>query len=67
MKRHLDNTVEKDSASKWYNEKLLFEMVKNIQVVFQKGTVKGQKGKKTLTLTDMPFKKQSIFFKYLLY
>jgi hypothetical protein len=61
MKRHFDNTVEKDSASKWYTRKLLFEMVKNIQVVFGKGTVKGQKRKKIQTLTDMPFKKQSIF------
>jgi hypothetical protein len=42
-------------------------MVKNIQVAFGKGTVRGQKGKKTLTSTDMPFKKQSIFCKYLPY
>jgi hypothetical protein len=40
-------------------------MVKNIEVVFGKGTVKGQKRKKTLT--DIPFKKQSIFFKYIPY
>jgi hypothetical protein len=49
--------VEKDSAPKWYNRKLLFEMVKNIQVVFGKVTVKGQKRKKAPTLNDMPFKK----------
>jgi hypothetical protein len=61
MKRHLNNTVEKDSAPKLYTGKLLFEMVKNIQVVFGKGTVEGQKRKKIPTLTDMPFKKQSIF------
>jgi hypothetical protein len=42
-------------------------MVKNIQVVFGNGTVKAQKRKKTPTSTDMPFKKQSIFFKYLPY
>jgi hypothetical protein len=41
--------------------KLLFEMVKNIQVIFRKGTVKGQKRKKTPTSTHIPFKKQSIF------
>jgi hypothetical protein len=40
MKRYFDNTVEKDSAPKWYTEKLLFEMVKNIQVVFGMKTVK---------------------------
>jgi hypothetical protein len=36
-------------------------MVKNIKVVFGKGIVKEQKRKKTPTLTDIPFKKQSIF------
>jgi hypothetical protein len=61
MKRYFDNTIEKDNAPKWYSGKLLFEMVKNIQVVFGKGTVKGQKRKKTPTSTDMPFNKQSIF------
>jgi hypothetical protein len=67
MKMHLDNTVEKDSALKQYTTKLVFELVKNIEVVFGKGTIKGQKRKKTLTLTDIPLNKQSIFFKYLLY
>jgi hypothetical protein len=42
-------------------------MVKKIKVVFGKGTVKGLKRKKTPTLTDISFKKQSIFFKYLSY
>jgi hypothetical protein len=46
MKRYFDNTVEKYSAPKWYTRKLLFEMVKNIQVIFGKRTVKGQKKKK---------------------
>jgi hypothetical protein len=46
-KGHFDNMVEKDSALKRYTGKLLFEMVKNIQVVFRKRTVKGQKRKKT--------------------
>jgi hypothetical protein len=46
MKRYFDNTVKKDSASKWHTAKLLFKMLKNIQVVFGKGTVKGQKRKK---------------------
>jgi hypothetical protein len=67
MKQYFDNTVEKDSALKRYIGKLLFEMVNNIQVVFGKGTVKGQKRKKTPTLTDIPFKKQSIFCMYLPY
>jgi hypothetical protein len=41
MKMHFDNTIEKDSASKQYTGKLVFEMVKNIKVVFGKGTIKG--------------------------
>jgi hypothetical protein len=67
MKMHFDNIVEKDSAPKQYTRKLVFEMVKSIEVVFRKGTVKGQKKKKTPTLTDIPFKKQLIFFMYLPY
>jgi hypothetical protein len=67
MKSHFDNTIEKDSALKQYTEKLIFEMVKNIEVVFGKGIVKRLKRKKTSTPTDISFKKQLIFFKYLLY
>jgi hypothetical protein len=67
MKNHFDNTVGKDSALKQYTGKLIFEIVKNIEVIFGKGTIKGHKRKKTPTLTDIPFKKLSIFFKYLLY
>jgi hypothetical protein len=43
MKIHFNNTIEKDSALKWYTEKLLFKTLKNIQVVFGKETVKRQK------------------------
>jgi hypothetical protein len=57
MKMHFDNTVEKDSALKQYTRKLVFEMVKTIEVLFGKGTVNKQKRKKTLTLIDIPFKK----------
>jgi hypothetical protein len=67
MKNHFDNTVGKDSALKQYTGKLVFEIVKNIEVVFGKETIKGHKRKKTLTLTDIPFKKLSIFFKCLPY
>jgi hypothetical protein len=61
IKIHFDNTVEKDSAPKQYTGKLVFEMVENIEVVFGKGTVNGQKRKKTPTLTYIYFKKYSIF------
>jgi hypothetical protein len=37
---HFDNFIEKDSAPKQYTRKLVFEMVKNIEVVFGKGTIK---------------------------
>jgi hypothetical protein len=47
----------KDSAPKQYTRKLVFEMVKNIEVVFGKETVKKQKRKKTPTPTDIHFKK----------
>jgi hypothetical protein len=57
MKRYFDNTIKKDSVLKRYTGKLLFEMVKSIQVLFVKGTIMGQKRKKTSTSTDMPFKK----------
>jgi hypothetical protein len=66
MKIYFDNTVKKYSALKLYTEKLLFEMVKNIQVVFGKGTIKGQKRKKTPTrLTYLSRNNQ--YFKYLPY
>jgi hypothetical protein len=45
MKMHFDNTIKKDSAPKQYTGKLVFKMVKNIEVIFGKGTVKGQKKK----------------------
>jgi hypothetical protein len=41
MKIHFDNIVVKDSALKQYTRKLVFEMVKNIDVLFGKGTIKG--------------------------
>jgi hypothetical protein len=40
-----------------YTGKLLFEMVKNIQVVFGKRTIKGLKRKNIPTSTHIPFKK----------
>ena len=47
--------------------KFVFEMVKNIKVVFRK-SVMGKKQKKIEKAPkDSPFKKQSIFFRYLPY
>ena len=36
IKIHFDNTVKKDSAPKQYTGKLVFEMVENIEVVFER-------------------------------
>jgi hypothetical protein len=45
----------------------MFEMIKNINIVFEK-PVKGKKRKKNEKApNDSPFKKQSIFFRYLPY
>jgi hypothetical protein len=47
--------------------KFVFEMIKNINIVFGKA-VKGKKRKKNeKPPKDSPFKKQSIFFRYLSY
>jgi hypothetical protein len=46
MKIYFDNTVKKDSALKRYTGKLLFEMVKNIEVVFGKRTLRDKRERK---------------------
>jgi hypothetical protein len=66
MKMHFDNTVKKDSALKQYTRKLVFEMVKNIEVVFRKGTVKGQK-RENSNSDRHTFQEAINFFKYLSY
>jgi hypothetical protein len=57
-----DSTIENRETPKHRDGKLVFEMVKNINVVFGK-PVKGIKRKKSeKPPKDLPFKKQSIFF-----
>jgi hypothetical protein len=59
--------IENGEALKHRDGKFVFEMVKNINVVFGK-PVKGIKRKKIeKSPKDSPFKKQSIFFRYLPY
>jgi hypothetical protein len=54
-------------APKHQDDKFVFEMIKNINVIFGK-PVKGIKRKKSEKPSkDSPFKKQSIFFLYLPY
>jgi hypothetical protein len=59
--------IENEEAPKHRDDKFVFEMIKNIKVVFEK-PVKGEKRKKNVKAPkDSPFKKQSIFFRYLPY
>jgi hypothetical protein len=66
-KTRFDDTIKNDEASKHRDGKFVFAMIKNINVIFGK-PVKGKKRKKTKKAPmDLPFKKQSIFFRYLPY
>jgi hypothetical protein len=66
-KTQFDGTIKNEEALKHQDGKFVFEMIKNINIVFRK-PVKGKKGKKSEKAPkDSPFKEQSIFFKYLLY
>src|SRR6266542_48463 len=73
MKKYFDNTEEKEVAPRHLYGKLVFEMMKNIKVVFGKLPKPMQKRKKTggsdkQAKKDEPtFKKQSVFYKYLPY
>jgi hypothetical protein len=59
--------IENEEAPKHRGGKFVFEMVKNINVVFGK-LVKGQKRKENKKAPKgSPFKKQSIFLRYLPY
>ena len=66
MKKFFDNTSEQDTGPKPRSRALVFEMVKNIKVIFGKPT-KGKRRKKSKMPTNMLWKKMLIFFKYLLY
>ena len=64
-----DNKPKTESApdrhKNWHH---VFEMVKNIQVVFDKKTLEGKtRDRSTPPVPGVPFKKLSIFFKYLPY
>jgi hypothetical protein len=57
-----DGTIKNGEALKHRDGKFVFEMIKNINVIFGK-PVKGIKSKKReKPPKDSPFKKQSIFF-----
>jgi hypothetical protein len=63
-----DGTIENGETLKRRDGKFVFEMVKNINVIFGK-PLKGKRKRKKSEKPpkDSPFKKQSIFFRYLPY
>jgi hypothetical protein len=66
-KTQFNSLIENEEAPKHRDGKFSFQMIKNINVVFRK-SMKGKKSKKNeKTPKDSPFKRQSIFFRYLLY
>jgi hypothetical protein len=76
MARLFDNTVENDLPPETRTGKQVFNMTKNIKIVFRKGKKKVGKRKKatdqdntdaTYEETALPFNKHSIFFRYLDY
>jgi hypothetical protein len=59
--------IENGDAPKHRDDKFVFEMIKNFNIIFRK-PMKGIKRKKSEKAPkDSPFKKQSIFFRYLPY
>ena len=67
MTQQFDGKEEKELPPKHRDGRFVFEMVRNIHVVFGKA-MKGKKRKKTEKASkDVPFKKQSIFYRYLPY
>jgi hypothetical protein len=62
-----DGTIENGDAPKHQDDKFVFEMIKNFNIIFGK-PMKGIKRKKSeKPPKDSPFKKQSIFYRYLPY
>jgi hypothetical protein len=64
-----ENKPETESSSERHkNRQHMFEMVKNIHVVFGKKNLDGAKrDRSTHHVPGIPFKKQSIFYKHLSY
>jgi hypothetical protein len=61
---NFDSTIKNGEAPKHRDDKYVFEMIRNINVVSWKH-VKGKKSKKSeKPPKDLPFKKQLIFFQY---
>jgi hypothetical protein len=66
-KTWFDGTIENEEAPKHRDGKFVFEMIKNIKVVFGKPVKEKKRKKNEKAPKDSPFKKQSILFRYLTY
>jgi hypothetical protein len=70
MKDHFDNMIHKDGAPQYLNGKKVFEMVQKVKIKHGNKSLKKHPNKKKNTpfiVDGAPFKKSSIFFKYLEY
>lgn len=67
MATFFDKTVEEGTAPEAKDGSTVFKLTKNIKVVFGKGKTALGKRKKEVVENTLPFKKHSIFFKYLTY
>uniref|UniRef100_K3Y220 Transposase-associated domain-containing protein n=1 Tax=Setaria italica TaxID=4555 RepID=K3Y220_SETIT len=74
MKDFFDGTNENDFAPKLATGKIVFEMCEKVKFKLSKKSLggadnlkRGRKQAKTIDVVDVPFKKMSIFFKYLPY
>jgi hypothetical protein len=62
MKEEFNNELESEGAPKPYSGKLIFEIVKNIQVVFGKGKKTKEKRERELTLQLTQLSRSNRFF-----
>jgi hypothetical protein len=62
-----NDTIENEEASKHRDGKFLFEIIKNINVVFWKPVKEKKRKKNERASKDSAIRKQSIFFSYLPY
>ena len=68
MKYFIGSTIETEHAPKRQDRHYVYNMVKNIKVAYGKKKKDGKINKRDVApIAGVPFKKMSIFFKYLPY
>jgi hypothetical protein len=65
-KTRFDGTIENKETPKHQDGKFMFKMINNIKIVFGKPVKEKRRKKNEKSSKDSSFKKQSIFFRYLL-